>query len=66
MSCVSVFTSAVKKIIQMTKLNFKELFKIWMFTSFDGANESNTTKVWLVKERDKLKQKPKIIDEVFS
>ena len=34
----------------MTKLNFRDLFKIWMFTSFDGAKEYNTTEVCLEKK----------------
>ena len=34
----------------MAKLIFRDLFKIWMFTSFNGAKEYNTTEVCLVKK----------------
>ena len=50
----------------MTKFDFKELFKIWMFTSFEGATEYDATEVGLVVKRDKLKQKPQMLDEVLT
>ena len=37
-----------------------------MLASFEGTNEYNTAEVCLVKKRDKLKQKPQVLDEAMT